>query len=58
MLTELSTLLRGRAHLVLPAIAKFWRVDDISRAVREEIEESKVSAEQDGLPVVPVCASH
>ena len=44
-LTKLSATLRTRAHLVMPAIANFWRADFSSEELREDVERSKVRAE-------------
>lgn len=42
VLGELSTVVRGSAHLVLPAIAKFWRMELSSQKLEEVVVDTKV----------------
>lgn len=44
VLGELATVLRTRTHLVLPAIANFWRVDlyQSSKGMEERVDTAKV----------------
>jgi len=42
VLGELSTVVRGSAHLVLPAIAKFWRTELSSQGLEEVVVDTKV----------------
>lgn len=38
----------SRAHLVLPAMVHFWRVDFTTSALREQLKQSKVRAGRGG----------
>ncbi|CAN0117720.1 unnamed protein product, partial [Hapterophycus canaliculatus] len=47
LLAELSTVLRSRAHLVLPAVAEFWRVKHLGKSLQDDIQQARVDFLED-----------
>ncbi|CAM9616467.1 unnamed protein product [Scytosiphon promiscuus] len=42
VLGEIAKILKSRMHLVLPAIADFWRVQQLSKRLQDDIEQAKI----------------
>lgn len=42
VLAELAKILKTRAHLALPAVAKFWRVDHMSKRLEDDLQQARV----------------